>query len=192
MEKELVTKTLKGDNNSFEVLVEKHNRGVFSLCYRVFQDKNLAEDMTQEAFVRAYTRLHTYNPDYKFSNWLLKIATNLCNDYFRKNKNRSKREISLDKMAEEGKIEGLIARYYSSKSAEEQALIQLDQEKISQDLKKAVNNLHPKARLLLNLRYEKSLSHKELAEYFDVNSNNIKIMLHRARSRLRVELEKII
>ena len=66
----------RGDQTAFGKLIEAYQRPVYNLAYRMLNNSGEAEEAAQEAFIRAYTRLHTYNPDHKFSTWMLSITSN--------------------------------------------------------------------------------------------------------------------
>ncbi|KHF27387.1 ECF RNA polymerase sigma factor SigW [Anoxybacillus sp. BCO1] len=74
----------KGDQSAFADIVEMYKDKIYQLCYRMLGNRHEAEDATQEAFIRAYVNIHTYDPTMKFSSWLYRIATNLSIDRMRK------------------------------------------------------------------------------------------------------------
>ena len=84
--KERIQQVLDGKQQAYEDIVEFYKDRVFQLCYRMLGDRHEAEDVAQEAFLRAYTNLHTFQLNRKFSTWLYRIATNLCIDRLRKKK----------------------------------------------------------------------------------------------------------
>lgn len=85
--KERINQVLKGDHNAFGEIVEIYKDKVFQICFRMLGNRQEAEDLAQEAFVRAYVNIRSFNIQMKFSTWLYRIATNLCIDRLRK-KNR--------------------------------------------------------------------------------------------------------
>jgi len=82
----LVEEVLKGNIDSFNILVHKYELSILRFTYNTLKDKEAAEDITQETFITLYNKLYSYNKDYKFSNWLYQIARNKCIDYMRKYK----------------------------------------------------------------------------------------------------------
>lgn len=82
--KKRIKQVLKGDQNAFADIVSLYQHKLYQICYRMLGNKQEAEDIAQEAFVRAYINLHTFDPKRKFSTWLYRIATNLCIDRIRK------------------------------------------------------------------------------------------------------------
>jgi RNA polymerase sigma-70 factor (ECF subfamily) len=83
-DKELVKKTIRGDDRSFEMIVQKYQNPIINYIGRTLRNYNLALEFTQEVFIKAYKSLHTFNPRYKFKTWLFKIASNHVIDYWRK------------------------------------------------------------------------------------------------------------
>lgn len=81
---ELIRAVLRGDMNSFEEIVARYEMGIVRFIYNMIRDKEAAEDLTQEVFINAYKKLHTFRQEYKFSTWLYQIAKNKCIDYIRK------------------------------------------------------------------------------------------------------------
>ncbi|EDW5948401.1 sigma-70 family RNA polymerase sigma factor, partial [Salmonella enterica subsp. enterica serovar Enteritidis] len=81
-----IKQVLKGDQNAFADIVSLYQHKLYQVCYRMLANKQESEDIAQEAFVRAYMNLHTFDQKRKFSTWLYRIATNLCIDRIRKKK----------------------------------------------------------------------------------------------------------
>lgn len=81
---ELIRSVLKGDINSFEEIVDRYEMGIVRFIYNMIRNKETVEDLTQEVFINAYKKLHTFRQEYKFSTWLYQIAKNRCIDHIRK------------------------------------------------------------------------------------------------------------
>ena len=94
-EKEIIRQILSGDDEKYRLLLERYQPGLVRHCMAMIHDYDSANDLTQEASIKAYFNLKKYQENYRFSTWLYKIATNLCLDFLRK-----KRHISLDDIAE--------------------------------------------------------------------------------------------
>ena len=90
----LISKAKSGDENALQELLSKYKIAVYNLIYRMVKDKQEAEDLTQETFIKTFKSLPSFNEEYAFSTWIFKIATNNCIDYFRKRKLQT---LSLDK-----------------------------------------------------------------------------------------------
>ena len=90
----LINQAKSGDDQAYDKLLNKYRNSVYNLVYRMVRDIQEAEDLTQEAFIKAFNSLVQFNEEYAFSTWLYKIATNNCIDFFRKRKLQT---LSLDK-----------------------------------------------------------------------------------------------
>ncbi len=171
-DQELIKMTLKGKKNSFDEIVLRYSTKVYSLILRMLRDPILAEDLTQDTFLRAYRSLDKYNPEYPFNNWILKIASNLCIDNVRKNK-------KADFTDSDKELTFLPQTVYSDP---QEAL--LDKE-VSQELSKALLNLPVKYRLVILLRYLEGLKYEEIASMLEEPLGTIKTKLYRARWLLK-------
>lgn len=181
--KRIVLKVRKGDHNAFGELVELYKDRVFALTYRMLGNRQEAEDVAQEAFIRAYTNIDRYQIDRKFSTWLYRIATNLSIDRMRK----KKPDYYLD--AEVAGTEGLTM--YSQISTEEplpeEEVVSLEaQEGIHQ----AILSLPAKYRSAITLKYIQELSLKEISEILDLPVGTVKTRIHRGREALRKQLRE--
>lgn len=163
----------RGDKASFGKLIEAYQGPVFNLAYRMLNNAREAEEAAQEAFIRAYTRLESYNPKHKFSTWMLSITSNYCIDLIRK---RRAQLLSIDEplpahpalMSEKGSgPEGQTVR--SEQEAAVQALLQT----LPEDYRQAVI-----------LRYWYEMSYEEIADTMETTVSAIKSRLFRARRDL--------
>ncbi len=163
----------KGDKHAFGKIIEAYQRPVFNLAYRMLNNSGEAEEAAQEAFIRAYTRLDSYNPNRKFSTWLLSITSNYCIDQIRK-----RRSILLSIDEPLAPHPSLMSE--SSKGPEAQA-VQDEQQKMVQEL---LQELPADYRQAVVLRYWHELSYDEIAEMMDTTVSAIKSRLFRARKQL--------
>jgi len=179
MEQERVwlQQALRGDTDAFGQLVQAYERPVYNLTYRMLGNAAEAEDAAQETFLRAYTRLATYQPERKFVNWLLSIASHYCIDRLRKRQR-----------APQVSLEGPIPPQWLTSDAP-----QPDQEvsqQQSRDLvRKMLDRLPDVYRSAVVLRYWYGLSYSEIAEAMDTTESAIKSRLHRARRMLAQDLQ---
>lgn len=167
----LVELILKGDQDLFAVLVERYKDAVQNLAYRMLGNATEAEDITQEAFVRAYTQLATYKPAHKFSTWLLSIASHLAIDQLRR-----RRFLALpleDVPLLEWIVDGSISPENSALQGEQQDEIQ-----------KYLSRLPSKYRAVIVLRYWYDFSYDEIAQALKLTQPLVKARLHRARELL--------
>src|SRR5437588_3136401 len=168
---ELVELVLAGEQNAFEVLVERYKDAVQNLAYRMLGNATEAEDVTQEVFVRAYTQLATYKPVHKFSTWLLSIASHLAIDQLRR---RRFLALPLEDVPFLEWITDLGA------GPEQSALVGEQQDEIQAYLQR----LHSKSRGVIALRYWYDLSYEEIAMALNLTPTLVKARLHRARELL--------
>jgi RNA polymerase sigma-70 factor, ECF subfamily len=170
---ELVARTLDGDVRSYEELVRRYERLVGRILYPYARREVSVEDLVQETFLRAYDRLETFNPDYRFKTWLLAIANNLGVDTLRRR--RDVVEFNPETHAGTGG------------SPEAQAL-EADR---SRSVQSAVATLPETYGVPLILRYTEGMSYAEIAEVLDITIPAVKSRLFRARNMLAERLEEV-
>lgn len=160
-----------GDRKAFGHLVEAYQRPVINLTYRMLGNPEEAADAAQEAFLRAYTRLHQYNPDHKFSTWLFSIANHHCIDRLRK---RRVTMLPID--------ESPLAFSLDSDAPQPEEYL-LTKER-SQELQAMLDQLEPEYRTPLILRYWHEYSYQEIADTMEISLAAVKSRLFRARQKL--------
>ncbi|MCR4435716.1 MAG: sigma-70 family RNA polymerase sigma factor [Clostridiales bacterium] len=166
---ELVQKCLQGDQDSFAELVSRYKKLIYSVVYKFINDREEVDDISQEVFIRIYKSLVGYNPQYKFSTWSVKIATNLCLDIIRKKKVNSVPMEEIERVSTE---EDTPERKYLSK---ERAL----------EIRQAIMELPEKYRTPILLYHQKGASYKEMSRMLNQPMSIIKNRLFRARLMLR-------
>ncbi|WIG60029.1 MAG: RNA polymerase sigma factor SigW [Ktedonobacterales bacterium] len=164
----LVRRTLAGDQQAYTQIVEKYKDSVFNVAYRMLSNPTEAEDVAQEAFVRAYTQLHTYKDSHRFSTWLLSITSHLAIDQLRR---RRFLALPLENVPFLEWIADL------SLGPEDSALAA----EASDEMQQILSVLPPKYRAVLVLRYWHDLSYEEIAEALHLTPALVKARLHRAR-----------
>lgn len=167
----LVELVLAGDQDAFTFLVERYKDAVQNLAYRMLSNVTEAEDVTQEAFVRAYTQLGTYKPAHKFSTWLLSIASHLAIDQLRR-----RRFLALP-LEDVPFLEWIVD---AGTSPEQSALAGEQQDEIQFYLQR----LPSKYRAVVVLRYWYDFSYEEIASTLSLTPALVKARLHRARELL--------
>ncbi|MGI8859349.1 MAG: RNA polymerase sigma factor [Rubrobacteraceae bacterium] len=169
---DLVARTLDGDVRSYEELVRRYERLVGRVLYSYARREISVEDLVQETFLRAYDRLETFNPDYRFKTWLLAIANNLGVDTLRR-----RREI----------VEFNPEIHASLAGGPEAEAVEADRSRSLQD---AIGKLPEIYGVPLVLRYSEEMSYAEIAEVLDVTIPAVKSRLFRARNMLAGRLEE--
>lgn len=165
-----------GDQTAFAQLVAAYQGPVYNLAYRMLGNPVDAEDAAQETFLRAYDRLATYEPDRKFSSWILSIASHYCIDQLRR------RRVPLDSLDDMPPGRELP----SEMDAPEDVALAGEQERA---LQQALALLPPAYRLPVILRYWNELSYEEIAEATQSTVSAIKSRLHRARLMLAEHMQ---
>lgn len=169
---ELIQKVLSGNQQYFEELVTRYKKLIYSVVYNMIPDKEEVSDISQEVFLRVFKSLDRYNPEYKFSTWSVRIATNLCLDILRKKK--------VDSVPME-EIEGVPG---GGDSPEARVL----KKERSELIRKAIEELPEKYRIPIVLFHQNGLSYEELTKVLNEPMTIIKNRLYRARLMLREKL----
>lgn len=170
-EQQVIEQARRGDAGAFNQLVKSYQRPIFNLCYRMLDDAAEAEDAAQETFLRAYTRLASYDVERKFSSWLLAIASHYCIDQLRRKRLRL---VSLDALMPEDGLPD------EQPGPEQIALSRDTQHQVQRLLKE----LPPNYRAAIVLRYWHELSYEEIARSLDTTVPSVKSRLFRARQLL--------
>ncbi|MGG1675608.1 RNA polymerase sigma factor SigW [Neobacillus sp. NRS-1170] len=182
--KKRIKQVIKGDQDAFGEIVEIYKNSVYQLCFRMLGNKHEAEDVAQEAFIRAYVNIKSFNQELKFSTWLFRIATNLCIDRMRK----KKPDYYLD--AEVAGTEGLTmySQIPSNTPLPEKELESLE---LQETVQKEILKLPEKYRSAIVLKYVEELSLNEISEILDLPLGTVKTRIHRGREALRQQLRYV-
>jgi RNA polymerase sigma-70 factor, ECF subfamily len=181
MIKKRIKQVLKGDQDAFGEIVELYKDKVFQICYRMLGNRHEAEDMAQEAFVRAFVNIRSFNINMKFSTWLYRIATNLCIDRIRK----KKPDVYLD-----AAVAGTDGLDMYSQVAADTVLPEDELESLAlqETIQAEISKLPEKYRSPIVLKYIEELSLKEISEILDLPVGTVKTRIHRGREALRKQL----
>ncbi len=178
IDEKLITRTLAGDESAYAELMDRYRGQLFHLLYKMVYSRIEAEDLVQEAFIKAYKGLESFNREYAFSTWLYKIAVNNCIDYLRKKRLQT---YSYDKpMA--GK-DGEMRREYPDRDAGTDKPM-LEKEK-STIINQAIDSLPEKYRTVIHLRHREEMAYEEIAELLDIPIGTVKARIFRAREQLK-------
>jgi RNA polymerase sigma-70 factor (ECF subfamily) len=180
-DRELITRARNGDEAAYRVLLHKYERAVFNICLRMVRNREEAEDLAQEAFMKVFAMLDRYNPSYAFSNWLFKITSNLCIDSIRK-----RRVSTLPMDAPMQSDQGEFERQYESPDDNPSQV--LDKSEKMKLLAMAIDDLPEHYRIMIVLRHQQDLSYEEIAQSLDVPLGTVKARIHRAREMLKQRL----
>jgi len=176
-ERAWIQRALQGDQAAFGQLVGAYERPVYNLAYRMLGSAEEAEDAAQETFLRAYTRLATYQPERRFVNWLLSIASHYCIDLLRRHARAP--QISLD--------DALPPVWLTSDEERPDQAVDRKQER--EKVRKVLEGLPPDYRAAVVLRYWYEMSYEEIATTTGSTESAIKSRLHRARQMMADQLQ---
>ena len=180
----LVSSALQGDQQAYADLLRLYRDPLYFTMLKMTKNPYDAEDLTIEAFGKAFKNLEKYTTDYAFSTWLIKIAINNCIDYMRR-KNTSPQCVDEDFVVFENACESNEA---GPPMTQEENYMRKERAKM---MHWAVDQLRPKYRTLIELRYFQELSYEEIAQTLNISMNNVKIQLFRAKYMLSAIMEKV-
>ncbi len=172
----LVEKAVKGDQKAYAELMNRYRDAIYFMLLKMVSNPVDAEDLTIEAFGKAFKNIEQYTPSYAFSTWLFKIATNNCIDFIRKKKGTL---ISIDQNEDDS--DGAPLSIQSASLDPEEDLIKKQKEVLMRDI---VTQLKPRYKLLIELRYFKEYSYEEIATEMNLPLGTVKAQLFRARELL--------
>ena len=173
----LVELALDGDEEAFGLLVRRYQRRLTAFLSQLVGDLELARELSQEAFVRAWSALSRFDPKYRFSTWLFRIAHNLGIDQLRR---RRLKTVSLYRTDAEGdEVEVIVP------DAKKDPLGHLENHALASELRQVIDELRPEYRELVLLRHFAGLSYQEIADFKEMPLGTVKNKLFRAHSVLR-------
>src|SRR5262249_32134923 len=175
-----VRRVLAGQDRLFEVLVRRYQARILSHVARMVGSRDDALDLSQEIFVKVFQALSRYNPEFKFSTWLFRIAGNAAIDYLRK---RRPRPVPLDQPPPSGDREG--GSTFEYKTSGPDPFSELRNTDRGQAISGASAGLPPESRELITLRHFTGLSYEEIAEIKQMPLGTVKNKLFRARAVLK-------
>ena len=181
-DKTLAADAAAGRESAYRELLRRYERPVFSLVFRMVRDRTLAEDLAQEAFIRAFNAIDSYNPSYKFSNWIFKIANNHTIDWIRKRKLDT---ISIDGSPNAGTAEETERTRLELESDVERPDAYVESRELGGMIEEAISKLRPEYRTVVLLRHVEGYAYDEIAETMDLPLGTVKTYLHRARNELK-------
>jgi RNA polymerase sigma-70 factor (ECF subfamily) len=180
---DLVKQTLCGNTSAYNGLVQRYQRQVYNLAYRMLGNAEDAGDLVQDTFLRAYGALTSFRQDASFLTWLYKIASNLCIDQLRSRKAKS--TLSLEVELEEGREPAADLR---STGPEEAAV----RGSVQDVVQRAILNLPEKYRAVVVMRHLNDMSVDEIARVLELPTGTVKTHLFRAREMLRGRLRPVL
>jgi len=186
-DEQLVAMTGEGSDKAFEELVLRHRRMITGVSRRFFPNIEDAEDVAQDAFVKAFTSLDKLKSGVPFRHWLVRLTINLCLDRLRKEKRRRDKPVAHFDTDEAGWLE----RQLSGQSKEELDRVQSSRE-ARELLKRVLGKVSEKDQVILKLLYGEGMQVAEVAELLDLSSVNVRVRAFRARRTVRSALERLL
>ena len=175
---ELIHRVIEGDDSAYSTLVEKYKKQVHALAWRKIGDFHIAEDITQDTFLKAYQKLSTLKNPQRFAGWLYVIATRCCQAWLRKKQIQTESLEKIDSYALEPEA---YSRYVSEEETKVTVVAQ------RQVVKKLLATLPESERTVITLHYFSEMTCEKMSEFLGVSANTIKSRLRRARNRLKQE-----
>jgi len=173
----IINQILEGNTQGFSILVDRYKDLVFTLALRMLKQREEAEEVSQDVFIKVFRSLTKFKGDSKLSTWIYKIAYNSCLDALKKTK-RKYQEISIDKF-EGYEIESI-----------DNAFEMLVKEEREETIKWCIQQLSGEDSSILTLFYFEELSLDEISKIIGLKPNNVKVKLHRARKRLAIIMKE--
>jgi len=185
---DVVALAQQGRDAAFRELIRRYDRPVFSLIYRMVRDRELAEDLAQDTFIKVLNHIDRYRPEFKLSSWLFKIANNVAIDHLRR---RQLDTVSIDGSPHALTPDAVEATSFDVVGDQESALDELEARELGTAIEQAITQLRPEYRSCIMLRHVEGRSYEEIAATLDLPLGTVKTYIHRARHELRRALDHL-
>ncbi|HEU4557460.1 MAG TPA: sigma-70 family RNA polymerase sigma factor [Longimicrobium sp.] len=179
---DLVVRAQTGSEKAYRELLGRYQRPVFSLIYRMVRDREQAEDLAQETFVRVFNNIDRYDPAYKFSSWIFKIATNLTIDWIRR---KELPTVSIDGSRYATSSDDIEASTITVESNDENPEELLESRELGSQIETAIGQLRPEYRQAIVLRHIDDRPYEEIAQIMALPLGTVKTYIHRGRKELQ-------
>ena len=187
-DQDVVAQALKGHEPAFRELIGRYERPVFSLIYRIVRDRERAEDLAQDTFIKVLNHLERYDSTYKFSSWIFKIAHNTALDHVRRKRPET---LSLDGSPHARTAAEIEATTLTPASGDENPEEYTSSKELGAEIERAIGLLRPEYRTAIVLCHVEGRPYEEIARIMDVALGTVKTFIHRARKELMKELEHL-
>jgi RNA polymerase sigma-70 factor, ECF subfamily len=184
-DQEVVLQARAGREAAYRELIRRYERPIFALLFRMVRDRELAEDLAQETFIKALNAIESYRPEFKFSSWIFKIANNAAIDHLRR---RELDTLSLDGSPHAATPEAMQATALQIGARQESPLDTVEAKELGGAIEAAIGRLRPEYRSCILLRHVEGRAYEEIAEILDLPLGTVKTYIHRARNELRQTL----
>ena len=184
-DQDVVLRARDGQEAAYRELIRRYERPVFSLIYRMVRDRETAEDLAQETFIKVLNAIASYRPEFKFSSWVFKIANNTAIDHLRR---RELDTLSLQGSPHASTPDAIEATTLQVSDGSETPLDEVEARELGAEIEVAINQLRPEYRSCILLRHVEGRPYEEIAEMLDLPLGTVKTYIHRARHELREAL----
>jgi RNA polymerase sigma-70 factor (ECF subfamily) len=184
-DQEIVVLARAGQEAAYRELIRRYERPLFSLLYRMVRDRELAEDLAQETFIKVLNAIESYRPEYKFSSWIFKIANNAAIDHLRR---RELDTLSLEGSPHAETPDAVEATALQIGDRQESPLDAVEARELGGQIERAIAQLRPEYRSCILLRHVEGRAYEEIAEILNLPLGTVKTYIHRARNELRQAL----
>jgi RNA polymerase sigma-70 factor (ECF subfamily) len=179
----VIARARRGEEAAFAELLRRYRAPVFNLCLRMLKNRDDAEDVAQDVFIKVFAMLERYDERYAFRSWLFKIAANQCIDFIRKNR------VKLLRLDEPVHYRGEeIERQLPDEAPRPDET--LNTREVGSVLREITDELPPHYRAMIVLRHQEQLSYEEIAQMMDLPLGTVKARIHRARAMMKEKLTK--
>jgi RNA polymerase sigma-70 factor, ECF subfamily len=169
-DRDLILQARRGESEAFGELVIRYQTGVFNVCYRILHERSEAEDLAQEAFIRAYDRIHSFDIERQFGPWIRRVAANLCLNHLESQKVTTELDDERD----------------ADQTQRPESVIEVHER--SEQIRMVLASLPANYRLVIELRHYQELSYDEIASELNIPLSDVKSHLFRARKILAEKL----
>ncbi|MFP4622612.1 MAG: RNA polymerase sigma factor [Gemmatimonadota bacterium] len=187
-DKDVIKHAREGRESAFRELIHRYQRPVFSVIYRMVRDRELAEDLAQDTFIKVLNALDRYDPAYKFSSWIFKIAHNTTVDHLRK---KEVDTLSLDGSPHARTQEQAEATSFTPADRGIDPERYAESQEIGSEIELAIGELRPQYREAILLWHVEGRPYDEIADIMDLPLGTVKTYIHRGRNELRKKLEHL-
>jgi RNA polymerase sigma-70 factor (ECF subfamily) len=184
-DQEVVARAREGREPAYRELIGRYERPVFSLIFRLVRDREKAEDLAQDTFIKVLNAIDRYDPSFKFSSWIFKIAHNTALDHLRK---KHPEMLSLDGSPHASTPDEVEASTLSAISSNENPEEYASNRELGHEIEKALADVRPEYRTAIILWHMEGRPYEEIAEIMGVPLGTVKTYIHRARNELRLRL----
>ncbi|NIR47117.1 sigma-70 family RNA polymerase sigma factor [candidate division KSB1 bacterium] len=179
---DLIQKAIEGDEGAYKQLLENYRGAIYNLLYKMVRNKEETEDLVQEAFMKAFKALPSFNEEYAFSTWLYKIAINNCIDHMRKKRLKT---YSINKPVQSK--DGELGREFPDTSmSPDKDILSTERSKI---IEAAIYELPENYKIAIILRHSEEKSYEEIAHILNIPLGTVKARIFRAREMLKKKLK---